>query len=221
MGKEITITWPRRRPYQFVLQFKITLLATEPPVWRRIQVPEYYTFYDLHVAIQDAMGWLDKHLHDFKIRPLRRACLDIRIESPFALDDLEEATPLLTTEVAVTDFIQETGDRALYAYDYGDDWQHDVLFEGTYPKEPGKKYPVCLAGELAGPPEDCGGVPGYYDCIEALETGDDPDGLLEWLGRWRPDRFNPAKVKFWSPLRRLKIALEDQGHSPGACATVA
>jgi len=209
MVREITITWPRRRAYSNVLQFKITLLETDPPVWRRIQVPEYYTFYDLHVAIQDAIGWLDSHLHDFKIQPRRRACLDIRIESPFALDDLEEAAPLLTTEVAVADFIQEPGDRALYAYDYGDDWQHDVLFEGTYPKEPGKKYPVCLAGELAGPPEDCGGIPGYYDCIKALETGDDPDGLLEWLGRWRPDRFDPAKVKFWSPLRRLKIALED------------
>jgi hypothetical protein len=209
MVREITITWPRRRSYQFVLQFKITLLETDPPVWRRIQVPEYHTFYDLHVAIQDAMGWLDSHLHDFRIQPLRRACLDIRIESPFALDDLEEAAPLLTTEVAVADFIQEPGDRARYTYDYGDDWQHDVLFEGTYPKEPGRKYPVCLAGELAGPPEDCGGIPGYYDCIKALKNRDNSEGKLDWLARWRPDRFDPARVKFSSPLRRLKIALED------------
>jgi hypothetical protein len=209
MVREITITWPRRRPYQFVLQFKITLLETDPPVWRRIQVPEYHTFYDLHVAIQDAMGWLDSHLHDFRIQPLRRACLDIRIESPFALDDLEEAAPLLTTEVAVADFIQEPGDRARYTYDYGDDWQHNVLFEGTYPKEPGRKYPVCLAGELAGPPEDCGGIPGYYDCIKALKNRDNSEGKLDWLARWRPDRFDPARVKFSSPLRRLKIALED------------
>jgi len=172
-------------------------------------VPESYTFYDLHVAIQDAMGWLDSHLHDFKIHPRRRACLDIRIESPFALDELEEAAPLLTTEVAVADFIQEPGDRALYTYDYGDDWRHDVFFEGTYPKESGKKYPVCLAGELAGPPEDCGGIPGYYDCIKALKNRDNSEGTLDWLGRWRPDRFDPKKIKFWSPLRRLKIALGD------------
>jgi Plasmid pRiA4b ORF-3-like protein len=209
MVREITITWPRRRSYHFVLQFKITLLETDPPVWRRIQVPEYHTFYDLHVAIQDAMGWLDSHLHDFRIQPLRRACLDIRIESPFALDDLKEAAPLLTTEVAVADFIQEPGDRARYTYDYGDDWQHNVLFEGTYPKEPGRKYPVCLAGELAGPPEDCGGIPGYYDCIKALKNRDNSEGKLDWLARWRPDRFDPARVKFSSPLRRLKIALED------------
>ena len=121
MVREITITWPRRIPYQFALQFKITLLETDPPVWRRTQVPVSYTFYDLHVASHDEMGWLEFHLHDFKIQPLRRACLDIRIESPFALDELEEAAPLLTTEVAVADFIQQPGDRALYTYQYRDD----------------------------------------------------------------------------------------------------
>jgi len=83
------------------------------------------------------------------------------------------------------------------------------LFEGTYPKEPGKKYPVCLAGELAGPPEDCGGTPGYYDCIEALKNRDNSEDRLTWLGRWRPDRFDPAKIKFWDPRRRLKMALGD------------
>ena len=209
MEKEITITWPRRRPYSNVLQFKITLLETDPPVWRRIQVPEYYTCYDLHVAIQDAMGWEDRHLHDFKIQPRRRACIGIRIECPFALEDLEDEAPLMTTEVTIMDFLQEPGDRVLYTYDYGDGWLHDVLFEGSYPKEPGKKYPNCLAGELAGPPEDCGGIQGYYDCVKALKNRDNSEGKLTWLGRWRPDRFDPAKIKFWSPLRRLKIALKD------------
>lgn len=133
MVREIAITWPRRRAYSNVLQFKITLLEADPPVWRRIQVPDYYTFYDLHVAIQDAMGWLDSHLHDFKIQPRRRACLDIRIESPFALDDLEEAAPLLSTEAAVADFIQEPGDRALYTYDYGDDWRMTSYSRGPIP----------------------------------------------------------------------------------------
>jgi len=109
----------------------------------------------------------------------------------------------------VADLIQEPGDQAIYTYDYGDGWEHEVVFEGRYPKERGKKYPVCLAGELAGPPEDCGGIPGYYDCIEALRKRDNSEGLLDWLGRWRPDRFEPTKVKFWSPLRRLKLALKD------------
>ncbi|MCJ7487753.1 MAG: plasmid pRiA4b ORF-3 family protein [Candidatus Aminicenantes bacterium] len=172
-------------------------------------MPDYYTFYDLHVAIQDAMGWLDYHLHDFKIQPRRRACMDIRIESPFALDDLEDAAPILTTEVTVMDFLTEEGDRAIYTYDYGDGWLHDVLFEGSCPKEPGKKYPICLAGELAGPPEDCGGIRGYYDCVRAVKERDDSEDRLTWLGRWKPDRFDPARVKFMSPLTRLKMALKD------------
>jgi len=104
MNREISITLPRKKPYKNILQFKISIIETDPPVWRRIQVPEYYTFYDLHVAIQDAMGWLDYHLHDFRILTLRKVCMDIRIESPFALEDLEEEAPLLTTEVALTDF---------------------------------------------------------------------------------------------------------------------
>ncbi len=50
------------------LQFKVTLAEVEPPVWRRIEVPADYSFWDLHVAIQDAMGWLDYHLHVFEVR---------------------------------------------------------------------------------------------------------------------------------------------------------
>ena len=53
--------------FKSVYQFKITLNDTKPPIWRRIQVPETYTFWDFHVAIQDAMGWYDCHLHDFEI----------------------------------------------------------------------------------------------------------------------------------------------------------
>ncbi len=209
MAREITITLPRRKPYQSVLQFRIALIGAVPPIWRRIQVPEYYTFYDLHVAIQDAMGWLDCHLHDFRLQPRRRASMDIRIESPFGIEDIEDELPLLTTEVPVTDFLTEEGDRAIYTYDFGDGWEHDIVFEGSFPKEPGGKYPICLAGERAGPPEDCGGIPGYYDCIKALKDRDNSEGLLDWLGRWRPDRFDPAKIKFWDPRRRLRMALED------------
>jgi hypothetical protein len=208
MGKEILITWPRKKPFKCVLQFKITLNETDPPIWRRIQVPDYYTFYDLHVAIQDAMGWRDCHLHDFAVHPKRKYSMNIRIECPFAIDEIEEKAPILTTEVPVLDFIQEPEDGALYTYDYGDDWQHDVILEGIFPKEPAGKYPICLDGELAGPPEDCGGVPGYYDCIRALKERDNSEGLLDWLGRWKPDRFDSKKIKFWSPRTRLRIAMK-------------
>ena len=57
----------RRPPVDWVHQFLIVLPNTDPLVWRRIQIPESYSFWDLHVAIQDAMGWLDCHLHEFRV----------------------------------------------------------------------------------------------------------------------------------------------------------
>lgn len=56
-----------KKKFNQVYQFKITLVGIMPPIWRRIQVPETYTFWDLHVSIQDVMGWLDYHLHEFEI----------------------------------------------------------------------------------------------------------------------------------------------------------
>ena len=56
-----------KKKFDKVFQFKITLKGIRPPIWRRIQIPETYTFWDLHVAIQDAMGWFDSHLHRFEI----------------------------------------------------------------------------------------------------------------------------------------------------------
>jgi hypothetical protein len=209
MTEEISFTWPRKRPYKNVLQFKITLLETDPQVWRRIQVPEYYTFYDLHVAIQDAMDWLDYHLHAFEIRIGRQMHQAVRIECPFAVDEIEEENPLFSTEVPLSDFLKKPEDHALYIYDFGDGWELDVVFEKALAKELGKKYPLCLGGEMAGPPEDCGGIPGYYNCIKAVKERDNSEDLLTWLGRWKPDRFDPARVKFWSPLERLKKAFED------------
>ena len=120
MSETISITWPRRKPFKTVLQFKITLTETDPPVWRRILIPDSYTFYDFHVAIQDAMGWMDSHLHDFKIAPRRAFNMGVRIECPFAIDEIEGKAPLLTTEIQVLDFLNEPGDRSLYSYDYGD-----------------------------------------------------------------------------------------------------
>jgi hypothetical protein len=152
------------------------------------------------------MGWLDYHLHMFEVRDKEIREEYIRIECPFSEPDFEEKL-ILTTEVPIKSFFQKAKDRALYTYDYGDGWQHDVILEKVLPKEPGKIYPVCLDGELSGPPEDCGGIPGYYECIRALEKEDDSEGLLTWLGSWRPDNFNPQRVVFENPRSRLKTGM--------------
>lgn len=51
-----------------VLQFLVELQGISPRIWRRIQVPANYNFWDLHVAIQDALGWWDYHMHQFEIK---------------------------------------------------------------------------------------------------------------------------------------------------------
>jgi len=185
------ITLPRKKRFQNVYQFGIALRETKPPIWRQLQVPETYTFYDLHVAIQDAMGWLDYHLHMFEVEDKSSKSGITRYESPFTDLDFAEERLIFSTEVPLSVFFKKAKDKALYSYDYGDGWELDVVLEKVLPRELNRKYPGCLAGELAGPPEDCGGIPGYYQCIKALRRRDNSGGLLTWLGNWRPDRFNP------------------------------
>ena len=154
---DIYITIPRKKIFKNIYQFKITLLYTDPTVWRRVQVPESYTFYDLHVAIQDAMGWQDCHLHNFELstsdgKPLL-------IESCFMEPEFGEEF-IVDTEVPINKYLSLENNTAIYTYDFGDGWRHKIVLEKIQPKETGQKYPVCLDGKLSCPPEDCGSIPG-------------------------------------------------------------
>lgn len=202
---EIEFTIPKKRPFKNVFQFKITLLHTKPPVWRRILVPESYTFYDLHVAIQNVMGWADYHLHRFEKRNSKNRPWDysVLIDCPYGVEEWgEEENTRYTTETPITEFFEKPGGKMIYTYDFGDNWDHEVLLEKILPKEKGIKYPVCSAGKLACPPEDCGSIPGYYDCIKTIKDHKDKE-LLEWIGDWEPDYFNPKDVVFDDPRERF------------------
>lgn len=203
-GEKIAFRIPRWRPFRKVVQLKIVLEDTNPPVWRRIQIPESYTFYDLHAAIQSAMGWTDSHLHMFEIPTDKGEEHPIVIDGPFG----ETEEPLLSNEVAIEKYLSLRGDRAAYIYDFGDYWIHDLTVEDIQTKIARRRYPVCLDGALACPPEDCGGFSGYYDCIRALQKRR-PKDLLIWLGSWRPDAFDPKKVAFENPRKRFLENLED------------
>ena len=185
----------------------IGLNGTEPMVWRRVQVPESYTCYDLHVAIQDAMGRQDYHLFEFRKAHSRRSP-DYRVVSVF---DEPENMPSdikceYATEVPIKKFLAKENDRVLYIYDFGDGWEHVVLLEKILPRDENVIYPACIDGALAGPPEDCGSIPGYYDCIKAVRNRDNKE-LLKWLGDWQPDIFDAQAVKFERPWLRMKKAL--------------
>jgi hypothetical protein len=207
---EVVITLPRRRAFKNVFQLKITLQEIDPVIWRRILIPESYTFYDLHVAIQNAMGWTDSHLHMFEIPCQRRKDRkSVRIFCPFDEPDMIGDPFLVTTEIPVREYFKRRDDRADYEYDFGDGWIHEVLLEDIKPRIPREKYPQALDGELACPPEDCGGESGYYECLRVYKERDDSEGLLTWLGNWRPDRFEPKAVVFESPRKRFEECLED------------
>ena len=132
-----------------ILQFKIVLKGISPPIWRRIQVPCTYTFWDLHVAIQDSMGWLDYHLHMFQVRDRstgKRILIGIPDDDGFP--GAPEVLPGWTIPVAryVT-----LADRSLaYEYDFGDDWQHSVILEEIASRDADTQYPVCIGGRRAG-----------------------------------------------------------------------
>lgn len=190
-----------------IFQFKIELLGVESPIWRRIQVPGDYTFWDLHVAIQDAMGWLDYHLHEFRIVG---ASVVIGIPDIDG-DDPPDFRP--GWEVGVGEFFSHGSPLAVYEYDFGDSWLHEVCLEGVYDVEKGVVYPRCLDGARRCPPEDCGGTYGYEDFLRTIGDPTDPehDSLLEWIGgSFDPEEFDPSKVHFDDPRERWRIAFRNR-----------
>jgi pRiA4b ORF-3-like protein len=199
---------PARGPGR-ILQFKITLEGIAPPIWRRIQVPADYTFWDLHVAIQDAMGWDDCHLHQFVFHGEDESSY-VYLGIPDDEGVEGEADILPGWEYRVIDQLERPGDCVVYEYDFGDAWEHAILLEEILPPARGGRYPRCVAGERACPPEDCGGAHGYARLLAVLR---DPkhkahEELLAWVGgSYDPEAFSPGLVKFHDPRRRLKAIL--------------
>ncbi len=200
-------------PAQFkhVYQFKVTLKNIRPPIWRRIQVPESYSFWDLHVAIQDAMGWLGYHLHAFEIfNPKKGIKEEIGIpDEEWGLADVEMHAGW---EKRISRYFTSENNKASYTYDFGDDWRHAVVLEKILPKDKDTTYPLCIKGKRACPPEDCGGVWGYQDLLEILSDPDDEryDEWMEWLGGgFDPEHFDIDEIQFGDPDARLKYILED------------
>jgi hypothetical protein len=201
----------RARP-KLVHQFLVVLTGIDPLVWRRIQVPETYSFWDLHVAIQDAMGWLDYHLHEFRLLDAdEKRVVSIGIPTD---DDPEDRPVIAGWEVPVSRFFDRRGlhaPPAMYAYDFGDDWEHALVHEGVGSAESSFTYPRCISGARRCPPEDCGGVHGYAEFLEALADADHPEhaAMRRWSGgAYDPSVFDPKAVVFGDPRKRWKKAFE-------------
>ncbi len=173
-----------------VFQFKITLLGVKPAIWRRIQVKDC-SLDKLHEYIQTSMGWSNSHLHRFEIGKKQYA-------DPMLMEeDMKEFGYKDSTTTMLSNIVPKNRMRMqfLYEYDFGDCWGHEVVFEGCPKAEVGGKFPVCLEGERACPPEDCGGWPGYASLLEALgnKKHEEHESMMEWLGGWfDPEDFDPS-----------------------------
>ena len=192
-----------------VLQMQVSLVGIVPVIWRRIQIPTTYSFWDLHVAIQDAMGWCDCHLHVFRLPDLVRGTLS-QIGIPD--DELEAGRRTLPGwGLPVEDYLREVSPVAVYEYDFGDGWIHVVQLEARLPVRKGTAYPICLTGERKCPPENCGGSGGYERLLEVIADPGYPEhaSLREWVGgSYNPDDFHASDVVFDDPKERLDTIFE-------------
>jgi hypothetical protein len=193
-----------------ILELKVTLIDTHPPVWRRILVPAEYAFADLHNVLQDAMCWTDSHLHHFlTANPYNRNSEYRRILLPMPDVDLpDEESALDERKEKLSKWLTKPKDAVFYEYDFGDSWMHEVRVEKIVPAQSNERYPQLVDGANACPPEDCGGPGGYARLREVLADPDDDehDEMLDWLGideakEFDPTRFDRRQVVFRSAKR--------------------
>jgi hypothetical protein len=167
-----------------VYQFKVSLIGITPMIWRTIQVPENYTFEEFHIAIQDAMGWEDYHLHEFHFGEIHD-------------DEFNEIK--YSGQSKIKDYFAGGIKTLGYAYDFGDDWQHKITFQKTLPAKEKTQYPLCVDGKRACPPEDCGGVYGYKHLLQVMKSrrSFEYEEMMEWLGEhFYPEKFKIKDIEF-------------------------
>ena len=183
-----------------VYHLRITLMQTDPPVWRDLEVPSDISLALLHHVIQVVMGWEDYHLHQFTIG-------DVRYEIPMPETD-PEPDVLDATGAILGQLVPSVRSSFMYEYDFGDGWEHRINVRNIAAAEEGVEYPRCTGGERACPPEDCGGPFGFEGILHGLANPGDPEvsEIMEWLEdayeEYDPAAFDPEVVN--QALRQLR-----------------
>lgn len=180
-------------------QLKITLKWSKPPIWRRVVVRSDLRLNRLHDVIQVVMPWTNSHMHQFIVGRTFYGKPDPEFAGMGMSETLNEK------RYTVADLAPVPKKKFVYEYDFGDGWEHDVTVEKVLPPDPGFKHPVCLAGANACPPDDCGGIGGYYNLLDALANPKHPDhaDLKDWIGgEWDATRFDLGEINRY--LKRLR-----------------
>ena len=199
---------------------RIELRYTKPPIWRRVAVPSDITLGQLHDVIQIAMGWGDEHLHQFTVGNKNRGPSPREMARMFQSGNLSDFlgnqlggrrvfVPKYgqfgdldmdgedEDQVTLAQICPKVKSKLIYEYDFGDGWDHSIQVQKIIEPEVGVSYPTCLAGKKACPPEDCGGVGGYYNMLEMIAGADhkEHEDMIDWLGEdFDPDDFDIAEV---------------------------
>ncbi len=174
---------------------KIQLLDIQPKIWRRFVVPASITLDRLHDVIQIVMGWSDSHLHEFTIGKKRYR------ENPEMQED-----GLVSDRYRLGDLLKQKKQSFSYLYDFGDGWEHEIVVEESRYSNPEVRMGLfCLEGEHACPPEDVGGVPGYFEFCAAINNPkhEEHENYKEWLGgNYDSEHFDSEMIN-WELMKYL------------------
>jgi len=169
---------------------RIELRHTDPLIWRQVEVPTSITLTVLHDIIQIVMGWFDYHLWELTIGKRRYG---------LPMGDTWGAEPCIAAaKVRLRDVLKQHKTIIDYTYDFGDGWEHRLTVNDVRVGEPGVSYPRYIGGERNGPPEDCGGIPGFYELLAAVANPTHPSyaHLKEWAGDYDPVAFDTLPIKY-------------------------
>lgn len=169
---------------------RVELRDTDPLIWREVEVPTSITLKVLHDVIQAAMGWFDCHLWEFTIGTQKYG---LPMDEDWGTEPRKEAA-----KVRLRDVLKPRGTTIDYLYDFGDGWEHRLTVTGVRAGDPQVSYPSYLGGERNAPPEDCGGLPGFYGMLEALADPHHPDHAetSDWADDYDPDVVDELPIRY-------------------------
>jgi len=186
-----------------ILQLKITLQRIAPSIWRRVEVKDDITFYELHHVIQIAMGWWNEHLFEFNIGGYTIGITE---------DGMAPEGTLESKEVKLSRLIDTEKIKFKYLYDFGDNWDHVIEVEKISSEDKNKNYPTCIGGERNCPPENIMGFPGYYNLLEIMKDKKHPEyrGMVEWLS----EEYDPEYFDLEETNGELQFIIKTKNRNP-------